>query len=79
MGLGGSRAGACSTPLENEPDRLRSAISKTDGPQVLDLQRDALEALGVDAVNVYHDLPSGVGDDRVVYRGSLRGRSSDHG
>ena len=37
---------------ENEPDRL------------LDLQRDALETAGVDEVDVYDDLVSGVGDDR---------------
>ena len=40
-------------------------VSKTDGSQSLDLQRDALRAAGVDdAVNVYHDLASGVRDDR---------------
>ena len=34
-------------------------------PQSLDLQRDALRAAGVDdAVNLYHDLASGVRDDR---------------
>ena len=65
MELGGSRGGACSTPLENEPDRLRSAIStcarasKTGGSQSLDLQRDVLETAGVDEVDVYHDLASG--------------------
>ena len=32
-------------------------VSKTDGPQSLDLQRDALRAAGVDdAVNLYHDM-----------------------
>ena len=50
------------TPLENEPDRLRSAIStcarvsKTDGSRSLDLQRDVLETACVDEVDVYHDL-----------------------
>ena len=40
-------------------------VSKTDGSQSLDLQRDALRAAGVDdAVNLYHDLASGVRDDR---------------
>ena len=69
MELGGSRGGACSPPLENEPDRLRSAIptcarvSKTDGSRSLDLQRDVLETAGVDEVDVYHDLASGVRDD----------------
>ena len=39
-------------------------VSKADGSQSLDLQRDALQAAGVDAVNVYHDFASGVRDDR---------------
>ena len=43
---------------------MRSAISKADGLHSLDLQRDALEAVAVDAVNVCHDLASGRRDDR---------------
>jgi len=43
-------------------------VSKADGSQSLDLQRDAPETAGVDAVNVYHDLASGVRDDG---RGSI--------
>ena len=39
-------------------------VSKADGSQSLGLQRDALQAEGVDAVHVYHDLASGVRDDR---------------
>ena len=39
-------------------------VSKADGSQSLDLQRDALQAAGVDAVHVYHDCASGVRDDR---------------
>ena len=39
-------------------------VSKTDGSQSLDLQRDALRAEGIDAVNLYHDFASGVRDDR---------------
>ena len=39
-------------------------VSKADGSQSLDLQRDALQAAGVDAVHVYHDYASGVRDDR---------------
>ena len=39
-------------------------VSKADGSQSLDLQRDALRAAGVDAGHVYHDFPSGVRDDR---------------
>src|SRR5215213_8175367 len=39
-------------------------ISKADGSQVLDLQRDALLAAGVAAEHLYHDLASGKRDDR---------------
>ena len=39
-------------------------VSKTDGSQSLDLQRDALWTEGIDAVHVYHDCASGVRDDR---------------
>ena len=39
-------------------------VSKADGSQSLDLQRDALQVEGVDAVHVYHDCASGVSDDR---------------
>ena len=34
-------------------------VSKADGTQSLDLQRDALQAAGVEAVHVYHDYASG--------------------
>lgn len=39
-------------------------VSKTDGSQVLDLQRDALTAAGVTAGHLYEDLASGRRDDR---------------
>ena len=40
-------------------------VSKADGSQSLDLQRDALRAEGIDdAVNLYHGFASGVRDDR---------------
>src|SRR3982751_1165192 len=39
-------------------------ISKADGSQALDLQRDALLAAGVAAEQLYHDLASGKRDDR---------------
>ena len=39
-------------------------VSTADGSQSLDLQRDALRAAGVDAGHVYHDVASGVRDDR---------------
>ena len=47
-------------------------VSKTDGSQSPDLQRDALGTAGVDAVNVYHDLASGVRDDRPGLDSCLR-------
>lgn len=39
-------------------------VSKADGSQVLDLQRDALLAAGVQAGHLYEDLASGRRDDR---------------
>src|SRR4051794_16955744 len=39
-------------------------ISKADGSQVLDLQRDALLASGVEEAPLYQDQPSGRRDDR---------------
>ena len=39
-------------------------VSKADGSQSLELQRDALQAAGVDAGHVYHDFASGVRNDR---------------
>ena len=39
-------------------------VSKADGSQVLDLQRDALLAAGVEAAGLYEDLASGKRDDR---------------
>ena len=47
-------------------------VSKTDGSQSLDLQRDALQTAGVDAVHVYHDVASGVRDDRPGLDSCLR-------
>ena len=47
-------------------------VSKADGSQSLDLQRDALRAAGVDAVHVYHDYASGVRDDRPGLDGCVR-------
>ena len=45
-------------------------VSKTDGSESLDLQRDALRAAGIDdAANLYHDLASGVRDDRSQAQG----------
>ncbi len=39
-------------------------VSKADGSQVTDLQRDALLAAGVDASHIYEDAASGKRDDR---------------
>jgi DNA invertase Pin-like site-specific DNA recombinase len=39
-------------------------VSKTDGSQVLDLQRDALTGAGVAPQHLYEDLRSGRRDDR---------------
>lgn len=39
-------------------------VSKADGSQVLDLQRDALIAAGVDPDQIYEDYASGKKDDR---------------
>jgi DNA invertase Pin-like site-specific DNA recombinase len=39
-------------------------VSKTDGSQVLDLQKDALLAAGVEARYLYQDQASGMRDDR---------------
>ena len=39
-------------------------VSKADGSQVTDLQRDALVAAGVNLVRIYEDMTSGKRDDR---------------
>lgn len=39
-------------------------VSKADGSQVCDLQRDALLAAGVDSAHIYQDQASGKKDDR---------------
>jgi DNA invertase Pin-like site-specific DNA recombinase len=39
-------------------------VSKADGSQVLDLQKDALATAGVDPAHVYEDKASGAKDDR---------------
>jgi DNA invertase Pin-like site-specific DNA recombinase len=47
-------------------------VSKADGSQVLDLQRDALIAAGVDAAHLYEDKCSGAKDDRPGLAGCLK-------
>ena len=47
-------------------------VSKNDGSQVLDLQRDAVLAAGVDPERIYKDLASGRKDDRPGLRSCLK-------
>ena len=48
-------------------------VSKADGSQSLDLQRDALRAEGIDdPANLYHDFASGVRDGRSGLDSCLR-------
>ena len=48
-------------------------VSKADGSQSLDLQRDALRAEGIDdPANLYHDFASGGRDDRPGLDNCLR-------
>jgi DNA invertase Pin-like site-specific DNA recombinase len=53
-------------------------VSKSDGSQVLDLQRDALLAAGVDPESIYEDMASGRRDDRPGLAACLKAlRSGD--
>ena len=47
-------------------------VSKADGSQSLDLQRDALLAEGVDPGQIYEDYASGAKDDRAGLEACLR-------
>lgn len=47
-------------------------VSRADGSQSLDLQRDALAAAGVDPARIYEDQASGVRDDRPGLDACLR-------
>jgi DNA invertase Pin-like site-specific DNA recombinase len=47
-------------------------VSKADGSQVLDLQRDALIAAGVSAESIYEDHASGKRDDRPGLEACLK-------
>ena len=52
-------------PLAIHADRLRSRLKGETAPQSLDLQRAVLRAEGIDeAADLYHDVASGVRDDR---------------
>ena len=53
-------------------------VSKADGSQALDLQRDALLAVGVEADRLYEDHASGKRDDRMGLEACLKAlRSGD--
>ena len=52
-------------------------VSKADGTQSLDLQRDALRDAGVQADDVYHDFASGSRDDRPGLGSCLRALRKD--
>lgn len=47
-------------------------VSKSDGSQVLDLQRDALIDAGIESERIYEDLASGRKDDRPGLRACLK-------
>lgn len=52
-------------------------VSKVDGSQVLDLQRDALLAVGVQPEHLYEDLASGKKEDRVGLNACLKALRQD--
>src|SRR2546425_10071261 len=52
--------------------------SKSDGLQVLDLQRDALAEAGVEASRIYEDLASGRQDDRPGLTTCLKALQPGH-
>ena len=47
-------------------------VSKNDGSQVLDMQRDALKKAGVDEKYIYEDFASGKKDDRPGLQSCLK-------
>jgi DNA invertase Pin-like site-specific DNA recombinase len=47
-------------------------VSKSDGSQVLDMQRDAMRHAGIDSERIYEDLASGRKDDRPGLRACLK-------
>lgn len=52
-------------------------VSKADGSQVLDLQRDAMIEAGVEPANIYEDKCSGSKDDRPGLAGCLKSLRKD--
>jgi len=53
-------------------------VSKSDGSQILDLQRDALLEAGVEAARIYSDLGSGRKDDRPGLAACLKSLQPGH-
>ena len=47
-------------------------VSKADGSQTLDLQRDALLSAGIESGHLYEDQASGKRDNRPVWRRASR-------
>lgn len=47
-------------------------VSKSDGSQALDLQKDALKAVGIEDSRIYEDLASGRHDDRPGLKACLK-------
>ncbi|MBS0287099.1 MAG: recombinase family protein [Proteobacteria bacterium] len=47
-------------------------VSKSDGSQVLDLQKDALKEADVEEIRIYEDLASGRKDDRPGLKNCLK-------
>jgi DNA invertase Pin-like site-specific DNA recombinase len=52
-------------------------VSRSDGSQVLDLQRDALAGAGVASQHLYEDLGSGRRDDRPGLTACLKALRAD--
>ncbi|MDX2050056.1 MAG: recombinase family protein [Rickettsiaceae bacterium] len=52
-------------------------VSKSDGSQSLDLQKDALKAYGVEEENIYSDYASGKLDDRPDLQACLKALRKD--
>ena len=52
-------------------------VSKADGSQILDLQRDALLSAGVHPDHLYEDFASGKNDDRQGLAACLKALQND--
>ena len=56
----------------NSSSEIDTRVSKSDGSQVLDLQKDALKEIGVTEGRIYEDLASGRKDDRPGLKACLK-------